>query len=330
MPRERGFAGLQARGSAAPAVSIPRIPAADRVGNIGPSPQIEKLGFREVPPSKPQRKVTTQWHPVWKLEARRAEPKLITTTVYNGQSDPLTQESQVICAPTAPALPDGSKIAVVCRRYEQATADETGNLGFTAVPLDKRSWSYQYNQYGQVTQEKDPRGKLTTYAYWSATSFPDGVKGHWLGDLKTVTKPMGQATQYLQYNKRGQATQIQQPNGMLEQREYHLRGWLTKVTLRPAGAVDAQKDQVTQYDYYATGLLKQATQPDGSWAQYAYDAAHRLTDVADSAGNSVHYVLDNAGNRTAEQFKDPSGALAKTVRRTFDALGRMSTTTGLH
>ncbi|RZI81369.1 MAG: hypothetical protein EOP38_19505, partial [Rubrivivax sp.] len=34
------------------------------------------------------RKTSTEWHPDWKLETRRAEPKKLTTWVYNGQPDP--------------------------------------------------------------------------------------------------------------------------------------------------------------------------------------------------------------------------------------------------
>ena len=62
---------------------------------------------------------------------------------------------------------------------------------------------------------------------------------------------------------------------------------------------------------------------------YAYDDAHRLTDVTDAAGNKIHYVLDNVGNRTSEQVTDASGNLASTVSRVFDALNRVQTQTGL-
>jgi len=285
------------------------------------------LATYQVQADKPQRKVSTLWHPVWKLEAQRAEPKRITTTVYNGQKDPIKNDGlEVVCAPAAPMLPDGSKIAVMCRRYEQSTDDDTGNLGFTAPVKETRIWNYAYNQYGQVLNESDPRtGKLTTYEYWPGTVFT-GERGHWQGDLKTVTNALNQATNYLEYNKRGQVLSTLLPNGSTEQREYHVRGWLIKVTLVPAGS---GVGQATQYDYFDTGLLKKVTQPDGSFANYTWDAAHRLTDVVDSVNNKVHYELDNAGNRTAEQFTDPAGHLAKTIGRTFDALGRMSSSSGL-
>jgi len=278
-----------------------------------------------LPADKPQRKVSMKWHPLWKLEAQRAEPKRIVTTIYNGLLDPLNNNTLADCAAGASLMPDGSKIAVVCRRYEQSTDDDTGNLGFTASVKETRIWNYTYNQYGQVLTETDPRGKPTTYEYWPDTSFA-GERGHWLGDLKKVTNALNQTTNHLEYNKRGQVLTTLLPNGSTEQREYHVRGWLTKVTLVPAGS---GVGQTTQYDYYDTGSLKKVTQPDGSYAIYTWDDAHRLTEVLDSLGNKVTYKLDNAGNRETETFTDKNGVLAKTISRTFDALGRMSSSTGL-
>jgi YD repeat-containing protein len=283
-----------------------------------------------LPAGKPQRKVSTKWHSLWNLEARRAEPKRITTTVYNGEADPLNNNVVASCVTGGdPRLPDNSRIAVVCTRYEQSTDDETGSLGFDATAKETRKWSYTYNTNGQVLTETDPRNKVSSYEYYADTSFVgegNAAKGHWMGDLKLAKNALQQKTEYLEYNKRGQVLTTKFANGSQELREYHARGWLTKVTLLPAGG---GAGQATLYTYYDTGLLKKVTQPDGSFASYTWDDAHRLTDVTDSVGNKVHYELDNAGNRTGEQFKDPQGTLAKTITRTFDALGRMSKSTGL-
>ena len=70
------------------------------------------------------------------------------------------------------------------------------------------------------------------------------------------------------------------------------------------------------------------TAPDESFVSYTYDNAHRLTQVQDSAGNRVEYVLDAMGNRTAENWKDAGGALKKTLTRTIDALNRVQQVTG--
>jgi YD repeat-containing protein len=282
-----------------------------------------------LPADKPQRKISTKWHSLWKLEARRAEPKRIVTTVYNGEADPLNNDVVATCAAGDPRLPDNSRIAVVCTRYEQSTDDETGNLGFDAPVKETRKSSFTYGQDGQVLTETDPRGKVTTYEYWTDTAFSgsgSAARGHQLGDLKRVINALGQQTNFLEYNKRGQVLTTQFANGSQEKRDYHARAWLTKTTLVAAGG---GVGQTVQYDYYDTGLLKKVTQPDGSFAKYTWDDAHRLTDVSDSVGNKVHYELDGAGNRTAEKFKDPQGTLAKTITRTFDALGRMSSRTGL-
>ena len=70
------------------------------------------------------------------------------------------------------------------------------------------------------------------------------------------------------------------------------------------------------------------TQPDASWVGYDYDAAHRLMAVYDSFGNRIDYTLDNAGNRTGENAKDPGGVLRKQLARNLDALGRVQQATG--
>ena len=59
--------------------------------------------------------------------------------------------------------------------------------------------------------------------------------------------------------------------------------------------------------------------------RYTYDAAHRLTDIADNAGNTIHYTLDNAGNRTQEDTKDRAGAIKRTLSRVYNQLGQLPT-----
>jgi YD repeat-containing protein len=87
--------------------------------------------------------------------------------------------------------------------------------------------------------------------------------------------------------------------------------------------------QTTTYDYWPTGLLKQVTQADNvSYVFYEYDDAHRLYRVSDNPNNSITYSLDNAGNRFAEETKDPTGVLRRTLGRSIDPLGRVQQITG--
>lgn len=279
----------------------------------------------------PERKTTTVWHPDWVLKAREAEPKKITTWVYNGQPDPIGGGTASCVSPTT-TLPDGKPLAVVCARYEQATTDATGALGMAAsVTGATRKWSYAYNQYGQVLSETTPKqsatdalSHTTTYAYYTDTSLSGNV-GHTMGDLHIVTNPKGQQTTYTSYDGAGRLLSSTDANGVVSSQTYWPRGWPHTQTVTPVTGAAL----TTTYDYWPTGLLKTVTLPDASTLNYTYDDAHRLTDVSDAAGNKIHYVLDNVGNRTGEQVSDASGNLASTVSRVFDALNRVQSQTGL-
>ena len=80
------------------------------------------------------RRVTTQWHPDWRLPVRRVEAKKITSWIYNGQPDPFNGNAVSACAPGTALLPDGKPIAALCKQVEQATTDVDGNQGSSGAP----------------------------------------------------------------------------------------------------------------------------------------------------------------------------------------------------
>lgn len=276
-----------------------------------------------LPASSPQIKVSTAWHPDWRLEVKRAEPKKLTTWIYNGQPDPSAGNAIASCAPSGALLPDGKPIAVLCKKIEQATSDASGTLSFAAtVTGSARTWRYTYNAYGQILSEDGPRTDIadtTTYTYYSDTVFDANGAGHTLGDLWKVTNAKGQVTETTLYDKHGHPLEIKDPNGMITRLTWHVRGWLSGKSVGPATGTR----QSTTYDYDAVGQLKKVTNPDGSYLAYTYDDAHRLTDLSDGLGNAIHYTLDAMGNRTKEEVKDPAGTLVKTQRRVYDALNRV-------
>ncbi len=281
----------------------------------------------------PERKITTAWHPAWALKVQEAEPNKLTTWVYNGQPDPFAGGT-ANCASTAPALPDGQPLALLCSRYEQATTDTTGASGLSAtVSGVRRQWSYVYNQFGQMLStttpkqsSTDPLSHTTQYAYYTDTSLSAGV-GHTVGDLYTVKNPLVQMTSSTMYDANGQLLSSTDANSVVTTSAYWPRGWLKSQTVTPPAGQGSP--QVTSYVYWPTGLIKTVTLPDTTTLSYAYDDAQRLTDITDGAGNRLHYVLDNVGNRTSEQVTDASGVLASTVSRVFDALNRVQSTTGV-
>ncbi|WP_377160794.1 hypothetical protein ACFJIX_13490 [Roseateles sp. UC29_93] len=264
------------------------------------------------------RKVTSQWHPDWRMATKTAEPRRITTLVYNGQPDPFNGNAVASCAPADAKLPDDKPIVVLCKRVEQATTDETGALGFgatlqTSVPARATSWTY--NATGQVLTETDSLNRVVvTNEYYADTTID-----HTKGDLKSSKNAAGHLTNFTRYDAYGKPLEAVNANATATTYTYDLRERLTSVT--SAGST-------TSYEYWPTGLLEKSSQPDGSAVNYEYDDAHRLVAASDTQGNRVEYTLDQSGNKTGEVAKDPQGALKRTMSRAFDALGRAQQTTG--
>lgn len=195
------------------------------------------------------------------------------------------------------------------------THDASGNV-LTKTVLDtstsaSRTWTYTYNSSGQVLTADGPRtdvSDVTTYTYYSCTT------GYQCGQAYTITNALGHVTTYNTYNAHGQPLTITDPNGVVTTLTYDLRQRLTSRSVGP---------EQTTFDYWPTGLLKKATLPDGSFLEYTYDGAHRLTELEDSEGNRIVYTLDAMGNRTGEQLYDPSSALTQTHTRAFNTLNQL-------
>lgn len=262
---------------------------------------------------KPEARTTsTQWHSYWRQPTQVAEPKKRTTWVYNG-------DGGIYCAPqsaTVPSITGGTQpIGVLCSKTEQATSDTNGASGFGATLVGTpRTWTYTYNQYGQVLTADGPRtdvSDVTTTTYYEATD-PDMGKR---GNVATITNALGHVTQITAYDLNGNPLTVVDPNGVVTTLTYDLRQRLTNRTVG---------SEVTSYTYDAVGQLLKVTLPDGSFIAYTYDPAHRLTAIADALGNSITYTLDAMGNRIKEEVKDPAGQLARTRSRIFDALSRLA------
>ena len=185
---------------------------------------------------------------------------------------------------------------------------------------------------GLLTSVNGPRTDVSDtvgYTYYpsddtSCASAPTTCS-HRKGDLWKVTNALGQVTETLAYDGAGRVLSVKDANGVVSDLEYHPRGWLTARKVRGANASVETDDAITRIEYWPTGLVKKVIQPDGAFTSYTYDAAHRLTDIADNAGNTIHYTLDNAGNRTQEDTKDPGNVLKRTLSRVYNQLGQLQT-----
>ena len=201
--------------------------------------------------------------------------------------------------------------ANILTKTVRATSDATGALGFSAaVTGTARVWTYAYNASGQVTQVNAPGASGAV-----ATTFTYDAQGN----LSTITDALGRQTSLTNYNADGKPGRITDPNGVVTDLLYDARGRLASVTT--AG-------ERTSYSYDGAGQLTQVVLPDGSSMSYIHDAAQRLTDVTDNAGNTIHYTLDNMGNRIKEEVKDAAGALTRQTTRIYDVLNRLQQVTG--
>ncbi len=282
--------------------------------------RVEGLGSADACPASPagysptvtQRKTSTEWHPVWRLKVREAQPNRITTWVHHGQPDPTAGGAIASCAPSDAYVYDTEPIAVLCKQVEQATTDTTGGAGFGATASGApRTWTYTWNRHGQMLTANGPRtdvADITTYEY-----YPDTTANWTKGDLKTLTNALGQVWSFTQYDAAGRLLSMTDPNGLVTTQTWHPRGWLTSRST--AGATES-------WSYYPTGLLQRQTLPDGRYYDYTWDDAHRLTDITDALGNRTHYTLDAAGNVTQVDVTDAGDQLARQQRTEYDALGR--------
>jgi YD repeat-containing protein len=248
------------------------------------------------------RTITTEWHPVYRLPTRIAEPFRLTTLTYGPPGD---------------AAP-GNRGSLLTKTL-QATADANGSLGFGASATGlSRTWTYTYNANGQPLTVDGPRvdvSDVTRYTYYAndatcAGPSPIGCRGQ----TASIVNAAGHVTTLDEYNAAGQPVRMTDPNGVVTTLSYDAR---LRLTGRNVGG------ELTTYGYDAAGQLTQVTMPDGSALFYSYDGAHRLTRIQDSQGNRIAYTLDAMGNRTREDVLDPAETLAQTRARLYDSLSRL-------
>jgi YD repeat-containing protein len=232
-----------------------------------------------------ERKTSIDWHPIFRLPVKLTEPGLETRYNYDDKG--------------------------------QVTLKSLKDLN----SLQTRSWAttYTYAAAGNLLSkvEDGPRtdvSDVTTYDYYPDDAACAGGHFGCRGQLKQITDALGYVTQIGRYNAHGQPEELTDPNGLVTTLVYDARQRLTSLTVG---------DETTTYSYDPAGLLTRITGPDGAYLAYSYDDAHRLTGIQDQLGNTVTYTLDALGNRLQEDVRDPTGQLARSQSRVYDALSRL-------
>ncbi|PMQ05792.1 putative deoxyribonuclease RhsA [Dyella sp. AD56] len=176
-----------------------------------------------------------------------------------------------------------------------------------------RSSTLTYNTQGLLASVDGPRtdvNDITRYTYDAS------------GRLSTITDALGHVTTLDTYDMYGNPGRSTDANGVVTTMAYTPEGWLQSTTRDSTGT-----PATTTMTYNAVGDVIQTKDADGVVVSYTYDDARRLTDITDAFGNHIHYTLDAEGNRLKEETFDASGALKRSVARTFNSLSQVLTVT---
>lgn len=112
------------------------------------------------------RKITTSWHPDWRLPIKLDQPLLRTTSIYHGQPDPWNSNITANCT-AATNLPDGKPTPLLCKRVEQALL-VNGNIDTTVAAKIR---TYTYDAAGRMLASIDENSHTTSYSYYSNTVY---------------------------------------------------------------------------------------------------------------------------------------------------------------
>ena len=256
-------------------------------------------------------KTSFDWHATWRKPARKAEPGLLTTYVYNGDADPFNNNVPANCSS---ATLDGQPLPALCRVVQQATTDTNGSQGFN-VTLDTTAtaqhYTYTYNSRGQLLSETHSPSQTPTRTieYYETTG-----TNYRVGDIYRITNALGHQATFHEYSANGYPERITDANGVEILLGYDTRNRLTSQSVNGA---------VTTHQYDENGNRSQSQLPNGVTVNYEYDAAHRLVGIEDSSGNSIEYELDAEGNLLFERIRDTNGTLTYVREQIMDALSRV-------
>ena len=122
---------------------------------------------------------------------------------------------------------------------------------FSMAIMADPTWSYTYNNQGQVLTMDGPRTDVN-----DVTSFSYDARGNLTG----IQNALGHVIQLQNYNSRGQPGTIVDANGVVTELAYHARGWLLTSTVKdPEGKF--KNDAVTEYGYDQVGQITRITLP---------------------------------------------------------------------
>ncbi|MET9066097.1 RHS repeat domain-containing protein [Streptosporangium sandarakinum] len=213
----------------------------------------------------------------------------------------------------------------------------------------------EYDAAGRKTKVTNERGYVTSTEYDALGNpvrvtdpGPSGPGGQWVTEFDLLGEPLATVDPT---GARDEATYDDLGRKITEkriERRPTTAVYTTTFTYDTAGNLTksvAPGNKVTGYEVNAAGEVTATTDPNLNKSTAAYDLAGRTVKVTDPLKNATEAVYDLAGRQTSAKDLDATGAVVRTMgfgydaagnptsstsgeghvtRRTFDALGRMT------
>lgn len=171
--------------------------------------------------------------------------------------------------------------------------------------FDDRTWSYGYDENGNLTSVTDPMGYTVHYAYNKDNR------------IKTFTDAEGYST-HISYNTDGMAHRVK-----TDVTDKTIRYELAKRQTIFVDYLTDANNQYTKYVWDEQGRLVEVENVNmGTSTKFAYDDDNNLISREDANGHAYTYTYDENGNRLSAT--DPLGY---TESYTYDELNNMITYT---
>jgi len=228
----------------------------------------------------------------------------------------------VVTSETVSSVVDPSQNRVKAYAYDQTKGNllsltESGLQGDGTTYTYETNYTYDVN--GKVTSIDGPLPGDTDKISFNY----DTDKGY----LLSITQPLIGDTIFADHDPFGNPRTVTGPNGNITHYTYDTNGSVL--------TVQVGNENATQYAYSNSGCptcgseikIDSITLPEGNTIGYTYNAMGQLSAIKDSQNNSINYTYDSEGNKLAEEIKDSSGTLQKTLSYQYDELNRLKTIT---
>jgi len=207
------------------------------------------------------------------------------------------------------------------------------NLMETQRSPDQKTWRYEYDSVGNLASITLPDGNGVTYTY-DSNRRPQYVRYNGSekifytydnnGNVTSVRADNSRTTSF-QYDAANRVTRVTDPFSNVVGYEYDSAGNRKKIIYPGSKAVDYLFDadnrltSVTDwlggttsymYDTFGAGILKSATNANGSTVTFGHDTANRLTSLSNKKADTslitgYSLTLDNVGNPTSITRDEP-------------------------